>query len=47
MVVGQALEFGAEIRVKRAVLEGDSEVIMKALVEDGVLSLSKPSYSRC
>ena len=35
LAAARALEFASEIGVEQALLEGDSEVIMKALVEDG------------
>ena len=35
LAAARALEFASEIGVEQALLEGDSEAIMKALVEDG------------
>ena len=39
---GRALEFGIEVGIDKAILEGDSLVIMKALEVDGI---SVPSFN--
>lgn len=36
IAASQALEFGADIGIDKAILEGDSTVIEKALEEDGL-----------